>query len=1385
MNPPLPKAAEKRGDTVPKEAFVDGTPKMVDMPASKEERIAQAKRIEEVTKNGVKIRPTPGTFTYLSPEYRRERAQSALDTYHQALNSVIAEDPDSPNAQIATIVKNDLDTHFKKQVAGLQKALERTQEREKDRAATQQEIYSGKRSDSLFVGKEIKRPDIQKMIAKSLDAIKEEGKDNDGADSAETIQNKEDFISALTDEIVALEPTNRNNRTTTTPPQEPAAAPAPAVQPEAQSQEANGLVNLINHFDTQEKIHGIPAPESQKDLPRIPDMEPGQKVKLENADTSETDTWTIDALENGTATLKRVINGKEEIRTYPAGKLKDIMRLNAYYENALAHKEVETQREQQETAQSARKVLRSEWRKKQNLGRGDFIKPTEHIQKPETAEDLPDIGIIKPGQIITLQDIESREVAKWTVSKIENGIAFIEREKEGGEKEERNLPIDRLREILKTNLYYKNALRAEQEATAEKPKAVKKEPQVQEKPLSLEERMKRFSFTAEHIAALTEDERKIVEQAVEREERYRNKIAFSDEWLNIEHKLRFLYLATTIDTPEKRQDVFRKLQIALEKGTIPPTIQEERKHAETFHKKIEQLVKSGKLITFPGTNTTITSYAGRVIALTKIYNRYVPFYASTSGTSGKQAGKWYPFLGVDPTDLWLAKPSLEELETGFGIQEVQELQNLLNQQLRAIPLYAISDELLEIKEMSEGDTIDTFLKHKLFPELSLEPKAGEKPDRVRYTQQAIALLAKDIGAAKKETEQQQELKVGDTISLLNKKKTAPHNWIIESISQEGNTTRVYLKSKDGAHSLRLPLEEVLGGIEATNEWKANPDNKKESFSNPPVGELIKIFNENRKDRRALYELYVEWDNKYIASGLIDQMREKNGNIAVSAEQIESTKKLLQAYKKILELDANESYIPGIRIETELEGNIVTLAKILSGKTTTKSREDRNNIETLVSGYSATGAAYQLERLEKAIQGAKPFTTQQNQEKPKEGESKKPEMGPDGMPSAFEAVYEKLAETQGWAQKEVDTLKKDLRELSLTHSHYAVKMIRANIIKRDLMNTVEQLSKRMDDYILYAQTYEDFFRESANGTFAVDDDKRVKSVLFIQTLSGTQKLIEEIPNVTEQVFKSIDERLQKPDVNPIQVPPTFTYTHTKQPGNNQSPRQKQRPSQEDVSRVDAMAETIQKNTEKKWGKLGATIGTFAVTAVMILGAFGSKSKQEKEVSAAATPPVATKTAETPSKVTQWNHPEWFQNINESKEKDIARMIGRTDSKQFLRSFIINPDMEGKPIATPQSYESIYNTIGLKANVPYAAYFDTEREITPETAVQVNNSYFDLRVNMGKAVKALIEAQDRVGLGVRPELPKVTPQEGESFSEYFGRVQKAIGTQLQKKDSPYQV
>lgn len=1134
MNPPLPKAAEKRGDTVPKEAFVDGTPKMVDMPASKEERIAQAKRIEEVTKNGVKIRPTPGTFTYLSPEYRRERAQSALDTYHQALNSVITEDPDSPNAQIATIVKNDLDTHFKKQVANLQRALDRTKSAEADRMATQREIYSGKRTDSLFVGKEIKRPDIETMVTKSLSKIVEEGE----SEETDTVKEaKADFVSALENELTQItpvqvhtsntSPAEKNTKdTATTPDTSLGGALVDAIEKTKAEGGDLGVIQTPTNPDLNEqgfykKSEHILRPESRKDLPYLPDMEPGQEVLLQNADTGEVDTWTIESLENGRVHLKRIINGKEEVRTYGAGNIKDIMRLNAYYENALSPKTAEVEVVQEEPQQNTRTILRAQWRKKQNLGKGNFIKPTEHIQRPETAEDLPDIGVIKPGQVITLQDKESLEIAKWTVTKTENGIAFIEREKEGGEKEEQNLSIDSLREILKTNLYYKNALRAEEEQK-------------------------------------------------------------------------------TVTEPKK------------------------------------------------------------------------------------------------------------------------------------------------------------------------EPKAEEKP-------------------AQEQKEGKQGLKVGDTISLLNKTKTAPHNWIIESISQDKDMIRVYLKSKDGAHSLRLTLEEALAGIEATNEWKANPDNKKEFFSNPPVGELIKIFNENRKDRRALYELYVEWDSKYIASGLIDQMREKNGNLAVSVEQIESTKKLLQAYKKILELDGNENYIPGIRVETELEGNIVTLAKILSGKTTTKSKEDRNNIETLVSGYSAAGDAYQLERLEKAIQEAEPFTTQQNQEKQAE-ESKKPEaapeMGPDGMPSAFEAVYEKLAETQEWAQKEVDRLKKDLQELSLTHSHYAVKIIRANIIKRDLLNVVEQLHRRMEDYVSYAETYEDFFRESANGTFAIDDDKRVKSVRFIQTLSGTQKLIDEIPLVTEQVFKAIDEHLQKPDINAIQAPPTFTYTHTKQPGGNQSPRQEP-PSQEDLERAGAVANNIEQGVRKKWGVLGTTIGTVAVTAAVMLGVFGFKNKQEKEVSAAATPPVATKTAADPSKVTQWNHPEWFQNVSESKEKDIARMIGRTNSKEYLQPFIMGPKTQDKTTTNTQTYDTIFNTLALKANVPYAAYCDTERAVVPETYAQVDNVPYDFRNNLCGAIKALIKAQDSVGLGVQPELPKVEPKKDESFKEYFERVQAAITLQLQKKDSPYQV
>lgn len=1001
MNPPLPKPAEKRGDTVPEEAFVDGTPQMVDMPATKEERIAQAQKIDSAIKSGIKFKPTPGTFTYLSPEYRRERAQSALDTYQQALDAVIAEDPESTNAQIAQIVKGDLDTHFKERVAKLQKALTRTKAAEADRAATQREIYSGKRIDSLFVGKEIKRPDIEKVVTKSLSEIVEKGE----SDETETIKEaKANFVSALEDELAHIAPVEVH--TSDTSPAETAKNDTPATPNTALGGALLGAIektkaeggNLeviqtpsnpdLNEQGFYKKSEHILRPEARKDLPFVPDMKPGKKVLLQNTDTLEIDTWTIESLEGGRVTLKRVVDGKEETRTYPAGELKDIMRLNTYYENALPPKDTEVKIEQEEPKEPTRKVLRAQWREKQNLGKNNFIKPTAHIQRPETAEDLPDIRVIKPGQVITLQDKKSLEIAKWTVAKIENGIAFIEREKDGGEKEERSLSIDSLREILKTNLYYENALRAEEEPA-----------------------------------------------------------------------------------------------------------QEQKEH-------------------------------------------------------------------------------------------------------------------------------------------------------------------------------KQELKVGDTINLLNKAGASVHMWVVESILEEQGSTRVYLTSKDKKYSLNLKLEDVLLGIEETKVWKSR-----------------KVFDEDDTSR-AFYEHR-----------------------------------------------ANQT-----------------------------SEED---------------AEYLQRKRARAA-----FTAQQNQEKPKEGESKKAEMGPDGMPSGFEAVYEKLAETQGWAQKEVDTLKKDLSELSLTHSHYAVKMIRANIIKRDLLKVVEQLHNRMEDYVSYAETYEDFFRESANGTFAIDDDKRVKSVRFVQTLSSTKKLIDEIPVVTEQVFKAIDERLQKPDIN-IAAAPTFTYTYTRQPGGNQSPRQEP-PSQEDLERAEGVAQGVQRNAQNRWGLFGSTLGNVATVAVLMLSAFGiSKYASEKEVSAAVAPPAATKTAEEPSKVTQWNHPEWFQNINESKQKDIARMIGRTDSKQFLRSFIINPDMEGKPIATPQSYESIYNTIGLKANVPYAAYFDTEREIIPETAVQVNNSYFDLRMNMAKAIKSLIEAQDSVGLGARPELPKVEPMKGESFKEYFERVRTAIASQLQKKDNPYQV
>lgn len=78
----------------------------------------------------------------------------------------------------------------------------------------------------------------------------------------------------------------------------------------------------------------------------------------------------------------------------------------------------------------------------------------------------------------------------------------------------------------------------------------------------------------------------------------------------------------------------------------------------------------------------VINIAGRWVARVKLPNgKTFPFYVSSSGTSGKDAGKWYPFFGITPSG-WIAKGSMSELESEHGVPELQEISKKLNATLR-------------------------------------------------------------------------------------------------------------------------------------------------------------------------------------------------------------------------------------------------------------------------------------------------------------------------------------------------------------------------------------------------------------------------------------------------------------------------------------------------------------------------------------------------------------------------------------------------------------------------------------------------------------------------------------------------------------------------------
>jgi hypothetical protein len=124
---------------------------------------------------------------------------------------------------------------------------------------------------------------------------------------------------------------------------------------------------------------------------------------------------------------------------------------------------------------------------------------------------------------------------------------------------------------------------------------------------------------------------------------------------------------------------------------------------------------------------------GRIFVVAKVDNVHVPFYISSSGTSGKRKGEWYPFFGY--TGDWLVKGKITgkngEMEYHPAISKVQDL---LNTEL-VLPVQYLSPRgkmgnRYEGDDVEPTDTVFDINKHFKYQNVYFTEFAGhEDPDK--------------------------------------------------------------------------------------------------------------------------------------------------------------------------------------------------------------------------------------------------------------------------------------------------------------------------------------------------------------------------------------------------------------------------------------------------------------------------------------------------------------------------------------------------------------------------------------------------------------------------------------------------------------------------------
>jgi hypothetical protein len=216
---------------------------------------------------------------------------------------------------------------------------------------------------------------------------------------------------------------------------------------------------------------------------------------------------------------------------------------------------------------------------------------------------------------------------------------------------------------------------------------------------------------------------------------------------------------------------------------------------------------------------------GRWFAKVKVGNTTVPMYVSSSGTSSKTAGEWYPFFGY--TGDWVVKGRTKNAVEGFGIKEMKEAREFLNEHLKLPGAFGPDGKVTTTTGKVVADINDYFtfgsyslgqkwtevpeeLNVKLgFPaEITISPEdlieirkqyAKDDPERPRdlFVKAFKIWKEKFDGISEQETKEPTKPSGGEMLSA--KEKTDPHAELVAELKQSSELTyAMYQKAYDEA-----------------------------------------------------------------------------------------------------------------------------------------------------------------------------------------------------------------------------------------------------------------------------------------------------------------------------------------------------------------------------------------------------------------------------------------------------------------------------------------------------------------------------------------------------------------------------------------------------------